>query len=401
MRQRGTEIVTDQPRRASASDLRAAVLAWWAEHECDTGSADAGDGYSEEYNIYDEPPLFVQIAQGMAESWTPAQPVEAVDRDAGRDLVKRLRDTPNWMKESFGDWKSATTKYDRAPKEAADYIETLLAALAHPRPTGDVADVPILGWAWLLVDDRTGRDYDSGFSLGHTKPDLSARKGTHYDYRAVITRNRALEATGEINARVRVSGNIFHGPSSDALVDVVDGEEPSGSMVPQVSIRGTGISGHEGLTAPTVEQAGEVVAWLYRSPAQIEFDRKPTLTADAELIRLMRESGDHEIVGLVPAAQPRPVDVPEPLRPGWLNDQVYRDEKYVRGWNDCRKAMLAAAPVSNLETAVGVPDGWKLVPLRITSAICDAMRDHCTEDMEDIWNAAIAAAPALGKGGEA
>ena len=46
-----------------------------------------------------------------------------------RDIVERLRDTPNWLRESWGHWKDCTTKYDRAPKEAADEIERLRALL--------------------------------------------------------------------------------------------------------------------------------------------------------------------------------------------------------------------------------------------------------------------------------
>jgi hypothetical protein len=45
------------------------------------------------------------------------------------DLVKRLRDTPNWKREEYGDYKSASTHYDRAPFEAADRIEELKAKL--------------------------------------------------------------------------------------------------------------------------------------------------------------------------------------------------------------------------------------------------------------------------------
>lgn len=40
-------------------------------------------------------------------------------------LVDRLRDTPNWQRETFGKWKTATSVYDRAPFEAADEIEML------------------------------------------------------------------------------------------------------------------------------------------------------------------------------------------------------------------------------------------------------------------------------------
>jgi hypothetical protein len=41
------------------------------------------------------------------------------------DLVKRLRDTPNWKREEYGDYKSAWAHYDRAPFEAANRIEEL------------------------------------------------------------------------------------------------------------------------------------------------------------------------------------------------------------------------------------------------------------------------------------
>ena len=45
------------------------------------------------------------------------------------DLISRLRDTPNWMRESYGSWKDCVLKYDRAPFEAADQIERLTQAL--------------------------------------------------------------------------------------------------------------------------------------------------------------------------------------------------------------------------------------------------------------------------------
>lgn len=52
--------------------------------------------------------------------------------DAG-DLVARLRNTPNWQREHFGPWKSATSAYDRAPFEAADKLEEQAAAIAALR----------------------------------------------------------------------------------------------------------------------------------------------------------------------------------------------------------------------------------------------------------------------------
>jgi hypothetical protein len=50
------------------------------------------------------------------------------------DLIARLRNTPNWQRESFEHWKVATCVYDRAPFEAADAIAALVAerdALRH------------------------------------------------------------------------------------------------------------------------------------------------------------------------------------------------------------------------------------------------------------------------------
>lgn len=46
------------------------------------------------------------------------------------DLVKRLRNTPNWLREGFNDWKDNVKRYDRAPFEAADRIEELEAKVA-------------------------------------------------------------------------------------------------------------------------------------------------------------------------------------------------------------------------------------------------------------------------------
>ena len=56
------------------------------------------------------------------------------------DLVKRLRNTPNWKRDEYGDYKSAMVHYDRAPFEAADRIEELEAKLAKVVSfTSDVA----------------------------------------------------------------------------------------------------------------------------------------------------------------------------------------------------------------------------------------------------------------------
>jgi hypothetical protein len=39
------------------------------------------------------------------------------------DLVARLRNTPNWKREEYGNWKDAASVYDRAPFDAADALE--------------------------------------------------------------------------------------------------------------------------------------------------------------------------------------------------------------------------------------------------------------------------------------
>ena len=41
------------------------------------------------------------------------------------ELITRLRNTPNWQRESYGDWKNGTLFYDRAPFEAADALQAL------------------------------------------------------------------------------------------------------------------------------------------------------------------------------------------------------------------------------------------------------------------------------------
>jgi hypothetical protein len=45
------------------------------------------------------------------------------------DIVERLRNTSNWMREEHGHYKDGLKVFDRAPFEAADEIEKLRAAL--------------------------------------------------------------------------------------------------------------------------------------------------------------------------------------------------------------------------------------------------------------------------------
>lgn len=56
----------------------------------------------------------------------PNPPAKVASNDQ-LGLVERLRNTPNWMRESYGSWKDCVLKYDRAPFEAADELEVLMA----------------------------------------------------------------------------------------------------------------------------------------------------------------------------------------------------------------------------------------------------------------------------------
>lgn len=68
--------------------------------------------------------------------------------EAAKALVKRLRDTPNWSRESWGgSWKNTTTHYDRAPFEAADMIEKLSGGGAVP-----VEDHAVCEHEWISAD---------------------------------------------------------------------------------------------------------------------------------------------------------------------------------------------------------------------------------------------------------
>jgi hypothetical protein len=66
----------------------------------------------------------------------PAAPERLTEGDANRNahdalpLIERLRNTPNWMRESYGSWKDCVLTYDRSPFEAADELERLRAMLA-------------------------------------------------------------------------------------------------------------------------------------------------------------------------------------------------------------------------------------------------------------------------------
>ncbi len=40
------------------------ILSWWKSHQFDVSTSD-NDGYAEEFNVYDETPDFVEMAQEL------------------------------------------------------------------------------------------------------------------------------------------------------------------------------------------------------------------------------------------------------------------------------------------------------------------------------------------------
>lgn len=86
-----------------------------------------------------------------------------------RDIVERLRDTPNWMRESWGGWKDCTMQYDRAPFEAADEIERLrtLASDAYEAWDSD-RDSRVGKLLWAMLDGKFCATY---------RPDLPPNAG--------------------------------------------------------------------------------------------------------------------------------------------------------------------------------------------------------------------------------
>ena len=49
------------------------------------------------------------------------------------DLVKRLRNTPNWMREEYAHYKDGLKSFDRAPFEAAYALEAQAAEITRLR----------------------------------------------------------------------------------------------------------------------------------------------------------------------------------------------------------------------------------------------------------------------------
>jgi hypothetical protein len=66
-----------------------------------------------------------------------------------RDIVERLRDTPNWRRETWGPWKDMTSHYDRAPFDAADEIERL--RITSDQELADTPTPKAQSGTWTLI----------------------------------------------------------------------------------------------------------------------------------------------------------------------------------------------------------------------------------------------------------
>jgi hypothetical protein len=162
-----------------------------------------------------------------------------------------------------------------------------------------VAKVPIVGWWWRLFEDGEDECYDEGFVFNDypegIEPNLvPVRKGTHYEYRALIGREKAIAATQALASR----------PVEAAQGGVV------------VAFRIVGRHGP--------------YPWVDGKP-----DPEPEFIV-----------GENERIEYA-YAQPRPMGgVPDMATIDDARRRGYQDHArgWVAGWNDCRFAMLAAAP---------------------------------------------------------
>ena len=68
-------------------------------------------------------------------------------------LIARLRNTPNWMREGFQNWKDNVRTYDTAPFEAAARIETLVKEKEQLGREVNMARYGQPDFAWSIHED--------------------------------------------------------------------------------------------------------------------------------------------------------------------------------------------------------------------------------------------------------
>lgn len=134
---------------------------------------------------------------------------------------------------------------------------------------------------------------------------------------------------------------------------------------------------------------GEPVAWLH-----VNKFGTPAMTTSTKVAEDWYLNG-FDVQPLYTAPQPGPIaPVPNEIEP--LTNNAY---DYVDGWNACRAAMLQAGALTNEGTIQAgnlpvIPDGWALVPKKLTTEMRKAAREVFGIDDIDIeWSHLLAAAP--------
>lgn len=83
------------------------------------------------------------------------------------ELVKRLREPANWLKQAKGEhYKDVVSEYDKAPFEAADMIETLTYLQEHAYKKGR-EDERKKVIEWVVNKKQSAQDKNTHYS--HTK----------------------------------------------------------------------------------------------------------------------------------------------------------------------------------------------------------------------------------------
>lgn len=78
------------------------------------------------------------------------------------DIVERLRNAQNWMREESGSWGFTTHVCDHAPFEAADEIEKLRAALQSVLNACDQGRMIERGAGGMTIDAQISRSFYYG-----------------------------------------------------------------------------------------------------------------------------------------------------------------------------------------------------------------------------------------------
>ncbi|WP_273835604.1 hypothetical protein [Serratia marcescens] len=145
------------------------------------------------------------------------------------------------------------------------------------------------------------------------------------------------------------------------------------------------------------------VAWSYEWASCITCEGpqnfKPVIEREAPPQWAINE-GQARNVTLLYAAPPAPA-VPEEAKFG----EMPFLGSYVRGWNDCRAAMLENSASVNQPVSSGytfnspvIPDGWKLVPVEPTEDMLRAAYRESGVYSAKAYRAMLAAAPEGGDG---